>query len=329
MFKLILQPRASIRSIGRISTLLVCCFLLLASLRAETEVSKTTSEQSKPVIVASYNVDNYLTMPRHVNGRYRNNAGKPESEKTAVAKVVAIIHPDIIAFMEMGDIRQFHDLQRRLRERGLDYPYSEYLQGWDTQRHVALLSRFPLLEHHSQGIIPLTVHGKALHSPRGILDVTVELQSGYQLRILALHLKAKVNIEEYNQAELREAEAHSLHRYIHDILTANPKTHLLVMGDFNDTKNSKPIQEISGKPDQADSLHSLPLTDDRKELWTEYWKTPDEYSRIDYMMVNKELEKAIQLDHSGIARPDFWNEASDHCALFTTIIPEAKKKEEN
>ena len=263
-------------------------------------------------------------MQRQVNGRFRNNAGKPESEKTAVAKVVSTIYPDIIAFMEVGDLRQVHDLERHLSEEGLNYPYFEYLQGWDTQRHILLLSRFPIAARHSQTVISLPLHGQLLHSPRGILDVTIELRPDYQLRLLALHLKAKVHRDEYDQAELRAAEAHFIHNYVHDILEKDSKTHLLLIGDFNDTKNSKPVLEILGKPDLPETLHALPLTDDRKELWTEYWKTEDVYSRIDYMMVNKELEKDILLDHSGIARPSFWNDASDHCALFTTItLPES------
>ena len=258
-------------------------------------------------------------MPRWVNGHFRSNAGKPEQEKEAVANVLAGIHPDIIGLMEMGDVRQFHDLQRHLHHVGLDYPYSEHLEGWDPKRHLALLSRFPLVENHSQGIVPLLVKGKYLHSPRGLLDVTIALPSQEQLRIIALHLKSKIGLADYDQAALREAEALFIRNYIHTILTENPKTHLLVMGDFNDTKNSHPLTKMLEKPNLPDSLEALSLTDDRGESWTEYWQGADEYSRIDYMMVSKELAPEINRDHSGIARPAFWHEASDHCAIFTTI----------
>ncbi len=91
------------------------------------------------------------------------------------------------------------------------------------------------------------------------------------------------------------------------------------MGDFNDTKNSLPIKTILGNPGSPAILTALELHDDRGETWTEYWKEADEYSRIDYIMVNDVLKKRIDTSHSAIERPSFWNEASDHCPVFTTL----------
>ena len=61
------------------------------------------------------------------------------------------------------------------------------------------------------------------------------------------------------------------------------------------------------------------MTDDRGEFWTEFWSWADVYSRIDYIMVSKKLEEEVALDHSGIARPSFWSEASDHCPVYLTL----------
>lgn len=298
--------------------LLFSSIFSLVLLQAQQEPPK---ESPAPVTIVSYNVENYLTMPRWINGHFRSNAGKPESEKKAMVAILADLHPDIVGFMEIGDLRQVHDLERHLHEGGLDYPYSEYVQGWDKERHLLLLSRFPFVERNSQPIIPLIVDGKPEHSSRGILDVTIALQPNYKLRLLCLHLKSKVPVSEYNQASLRAAEALYLHDYVHAILTADPKTHLLVMGDFNDTKNSKALLTLLGTPKQPEPLQALSLIDDREETWTEYWQAADEYARIDYMMVNQELAPAIVHEHSGIARPSTWNEASDHCAVFTEILP--------
>ena len=201
----------------------------------------------------------------------------------------------------------------------MQYPYSEYLQGNDVTRHIALLSRFPIVERHSQGELPLWVGGVTLHSPRGILDVTVEPSPGYRLRILCVHLKAKLEVAEYDEAALRNAESKELRRYVRDILRSDPETRLILMGDFNDTKNEQVLWQITGKPDWPDSLHPLPLTDDRGELWTEYWSAADVYSRIDYILTARKLEPEIDMAHSGIARPAFWNEASDHCPVTLSL----------
>jgi endonuclease/exonuclease/phosphatase family metal-dependent hydrolase len=278
--------------------------------------------------IASYNVENYITMPRRIDGVLRAKAGKPESERNAVVRMIGVIKPDVIGLEEIGEPRQFEDLQRRLRKEGLDFPYSEYLQAADTTRHVALLSHIPIVENHSQNDMPLRVNGITLHSPRGILDVTVEPYPGGRIRILCVHLKAKLEVAEYDEAKMRLAESQYLRRYVRDILRTDPSARLVLMGDFNDTKNEKTIWEIMGKPEWPDSLKALPLTDDRGEFWTEFWAYADVYSRIDYLMVSKKLESDVEPSQCGICRPTFWNEASDHCPVYMTLKPNPAPSQE-
>ena len=258
-------------------------------------------------------------MPRWVDGHYRSNAGKPVSEKEAVTKMISTIHPDILGLMEMGDQRQLNDLTRRLQESGMIFSDTEHLQGPYQQRHVALLSRFPIVERHSEGVIPIQVQGKTFYSSRGFIDVTIALPSNLKLRVLCVNLKSKIPVPEYSQFAFRAAEAAALRKKIETILASNPTIPLLVMGDFNDTKNSLSIKTILGEPGISASLTALGLHDERGETWTEYWKEADEYSRIDYIMVNDILKKRIDDGHSAIARQTFWNEASDHCPVFTTV----------
>ncbi|MEI6417347.1 MAG: hypothetical protein WCO92_06470, partial [Verrucomicrobiota bacterium] len=151
------------------------------------QVPQPPLASANAVVVASYNVENYLMMPRWVDGHYRSNAGKPVAEKEAVTKMLTLVHPDILGLMEMGDQRQFNDLERRLQEAGMTFSDTEYLQGPDQQRHVALLSRFPIVERHSEGFIPIQVQGKNFYSSRGFLDVTIALPSNLKLRVLCVH----------------------------------------------------------------------------------------------------------------------------------------------
>ena len=278
-------------------------------------------ETPQELRVTSYNVENYLKMPRRIEGKLRPNAGKPESERDAVVRMIGTIHPDFLGLMELGDPRQLDDLKKRLKSAGLDFPHSEYLEGSDSTRHLALLSRYPIIERHSRGDVPLWVNGMALHSPRGILDVTVEPSPGYRLRILCVHLKAKLEVAEYDEGELRLAEAREVRRYVRDILRDDQQTRLILMGDFNDTKNEKALWEIKGKPDWPDSLIPVSLADDHGEFWTEYWAAADIYSRIDYVLVTKKLEPEIDAAQSGIARPSYWNQASDHCPVTIALKP--------
>ena len=283
--------------------------------------STLAGESPGEIRISSYNVENYLTMPRRIDGKLRPNAGKPESERAAVVRMIGTIRPDLLGLMEIGESRQLEDPKKRLLAAGMDFPYSDFVEGSDTTRHIALLSRYPIIERHSRGDLPLWVNGMTLHSLRGILDVTVEPTPGYRLRILCVHLKAKLEVAEYNEGVLRFAEAKEVRRYIRDILRTDPQTRLILMGDFNDTKNEKTLWEIKGNPDWPDSMRPIPLADDRGEYWTEYWASADTYSRIDYILVTKKLESEIDTAHSGIARPSFWNEASDHCPVTLSIKP--------
>jgi endonuclease/exonuclease/phosphatase family metal-dependent hydrolase len=291
-------------------------------------ISHAASGKDNPppaeVRITSYNVENYLVMPRRVGGKLLPNVGKPESERAAVTRMIGTVQPDVLGLEEIGESTQLDDLQRRLKNAGMDYPYREYLQGNDTSRHIALLSRYRILESHSRGDLPLWVNGVTLHSPRGMIDVTIEPVPGYRLRILLVHLKAKLEVAEYDEASLRLAESKEVRRTVRNILSSDPDTRLVLMGDFNDTKNERSIWQISGKPDWPDSLHAVPLADDRGEFWTEYWSAADVYSRIDYILVAKKLEGDVDPSQSGIARPSFWNEASDHCPVTLSLkLPQA------
>lgn len=293
------------------------CILFSPSVAQVAPPSSPVSSSS--VVIASYNIENYLMMPRWIEGHYRSNAGKPIEEKEAVIKMITQVHPDILGLMEIGDQRQLNDLKRRLQEAGMTFSEFEYLQGPDQQRHVALLSRLPIVERHSEGFIPIEVQGKSFYSSRGFIDVTIALPSNKKIRVLCVHLKSKIPVPDYPQSVFRLAEAAALRKKIETILSNDPATPLLIMGDFNDTKNSLAIKTILGHPRTPNVLTALSLHDDHGETWTEYWKEADEYSRIDYIMVNDVLKKRIEEDHSAIARPPFWNEASDHCPIFTTV----------
>jgi len=279
---------------------------------------------AEEIVFASYNVENYLRMDRRVENKNLKDAPKPESEIEAVVKVVTTIKPDILGLVEMGDEATLEDLQKRLKEAGVDLPHREWLQGADQNRHVCLLSRFPIVDRKSRGDIPFDLDGKTQRFNRGILDVTVEINPNYKLRLVGVHLKSRRDVEEYDEAKMRAKEAWFLRDHVNGILQADPQANLLLYGDFNDTKNNYPIKEVIGKKGTLNYMMDLWLRDTRNERWTHYWKTADEYSRIDYIMVSPAMVKEILFDKSGINDSPFWNDASDHRAIYTTISAENK-----
>lgn len=279
---------------------------------------------AEEIVFAAYNVQNYLPMDRRVEGKNLKNAPKPEAEIEAAIKVLTTIKPDILGVVEIGDESMVADLQKRLKAAGLDYPHREWVQGADEVRHVALLSRFPIVARNSRGDVSFDLNGKLERINRGILDATVEVNPNYKLRLVGAHLKSRRTVEEYDEAWMRAKEAWFLRDHLNRILEADPQANLLLFGDLNDTKNNYPIRELIGKKGTPNYMMDLWLHDSRKERWTHYWKTADEYARIDYIMVSPAMTKEINFEKSGINDSPFWNDASDHRAIYTTISAENK-----
>ena len=213
------------------------------------------------------------------------------------------------------------DLQRRLREAGLDYSYREWVQGADEVRHLSLLSKFPIVERNSRHQVHVELDGQTWLMNRGILDVTVEINPDYRLRLVGAHLKSRREVPEYDQARMRAKEARHLRTHLDRILETSPDTNLMLFGDLNDTKNEYPIRQIIGLRGTPNYMMDLWLRDTRDEHWTFYWKTADEYSRIDYLLVSPSLIREVVTEKCGIDDSPFWNEASDHRAIYAAIFP--------
>ena len=143
------------------------------------------------IVVASYNVENYLLADRQKDGVTIRNAPKPEEEIAAVVKVLSQIQPDIVGLMEIGDESMLDDLRNRLRTAGLDYSHREWVKGADEERHIALLSKYPIVERNSRDDVRFELDGKISRMNRGILDVTVQVNQHYRLRLVGAHLKSR------------------------------------------------------------------------------------------------------------------------------------------
>lgn len=271
------------------------------------------------VVVASYNVQNYLRMERRVKGKTVPDAPKPDEEIDALVEVIREIHPDILGLSEIGDPSMLQDLCSRLNSAGLEYPDKEWVQGSDPARHLALLSRFPIVSRNSRNDVSFELNGTRLRIERGILDVTVQLPENYRLRLVGAHLKSKRETPEFDQQEMRAKEAKCLREHLNKILADNPEEKLMLFGDLNDTKNEYPVKELLGSAKDPRRMKDLFLTDPNGYCWTHFWSAADIYSRIDYMLVSLGLRPDIDMHKSGISSSRIWYKASDHRAIFSTI----------
>ncbi|MBK1853861.1 endonuclease/exonuclease/phosphatase family protein [Verrucomicrobiaceae bacterium 5K15] len=277
----------------------------------------TESEPSGNVRFLAYNLRNYLTMIRYIDGK-ANRRGKPEEEISAVLKVIVNGKPDILGLCEIGSKKDLSDLQQRLAKLGLDLPHAHLVQGADTVRSLAILSKYPIVATAKPKVDSYTLSGNPFQISRGVLDASIHLPNK-TVRFIGAHLKSKRPIKEADEEMMRRNEAAIVRKHIDTILTDDPKAMLMVYGDLNDTKRTKSVYTIKGRANSRKRLEMIELADSRGELWTHHWKREDIYSRIDFCMSSLALTPFIDQENSKILDPADWETGSDHRALLVII----------
>lgn len=295
-------------------TRLIAIFLLLA----------TAVQAQDEITVVGYNLKNYLKMDRRVDGEFKRQADKPEKEIAALIEMIKATSPDVLGLVEIGTEVDLKDLQTRLKAAGLELPHSTWCKGADPYRHVALLSKLPIAATNHQSEMTYVLDQNTMAFGRGILDATIQVNADYQLRILGLHLKSKRKTKEADEALMRRNEAQLLRTYVDQIIAEKPETNLLLFGDFNDTRNEPPIKAVQGKFGTPSYLTDIQLKDKNGMRWTYYWSWADQYSRFDFIFINKGLLPEVDQEKSYIHGAPNWFTASDHRPCVAKIKPVEK-----
>jgi len=288
-------------------------------------ISSATADDQDEITFVGYNLKNYLKMDRRVEGEFKRQADKPEKEIAALIEMIQATEPDILGLVEIGTELDLADLQERLKAAGLDLPHSTWNKGADPYRHVAVLSKFPIVATDHQTEMTYEIEKVTLPFSRGILDATIQVNDGYQLRVLGLHLKSKRKVKEADQALMRRNEAQLLRGHVDKIISEKPETNLLLFGDFNDTRNEAPIKAVQGKFGTPAYLTDIQLKDKNSMRWTYYWSYADQYSRFDFIFLNKGILPEVDQDKCYIHSAPNWFTASDHRPCVAKIKPVEKK----
>jgi len=279
------------------------------------------------VTFVSWNVRNYRLEPVKNRNNQVTTPAKDRASTHSVIRTLVALRPDIIGLSEVGTRKDLAHLQRQLKKSGLNLPHGTWVDGADKERHLALLSRFPLREVRHDTKSTFKLGGLPHRVRRGILDCTAEICPGFALRLLGAHFKSRRIVPEFDQGEFRRNESLLLRAKIEGILRENPQSLLLLFGDLNDVKNSPAVRGLAGRRGTKDALEILELADKNGDQWTYHWSESDEYSRVDYVMVSKALAPLVRKKKSLVHRAPGWSEASDHRPLVVKIgLPAEKKK---
>ncbi|MFA6544043.1 MAG: endonuclease/exonuclease/phosphatase family protein [Limisphaerales bacterium] len=307
----------------------MCSRLLLALLTVGWLLAGETLAADR-LSVATYNVENYLDAP--VPGR----TAKPAAAKARVRDTLLALRADVVAFQEMGGTNALIELRDSLKTAGLDYPHWEHVSGRDTNIHVAVLSRFPIVARRPHTNDSFLLNDRRFRVSRGFAELDIQVTPKFQFTLLAAHLKSKRPVPEADQAELREQEARLLREKVEARLRADPSAPLLVLGDFNDTREARPVRVVIGRgrnalvdlrPEEASrSAPGTPLLRIGANItWTYFYQREDTYSRFDYVLANRALASQLVPEQTCVFALPWWREASDHRPVLVTFSLPADK----
>jgi endonuclease/exonuclease/phosphatase family metal-dependent hydrolase len=171
--------------------------------------------------VATYNLENYLGQPAGTR------PAKSAEGKAKIRESLRALNADVVALQEMGSTNELLELRSSLKADGTYYQYWEHVSGWDTNIHVAVLSRFPITASRPHTNDSFLLFGRRFRVNRGFAEVDIRVNDQYSFTLLTTHLKSRRPVPEADEAELREQEAILLREKIDALCQANPKVNLI------------------------------------------------------------------------------------------------------
>jgi len=257
-------------------------------------------------------------MDRLVDGYWHENYPKPEIECRVLRSIIARVNPDVLALQEIGDPPFLHDLWHDLNKSGIGhYRHSYWLRGEEGEkRHLALLSRIPFKPKKVFHELEFSYFGKSLRPRRGLMEVEF-FTNGKNWRLFNLHLKSKwtERKDDPQAASLREKEARAIRDYIRHTYSPESTPMHIVLGDFNDFKNSAAIRRFQ-KVNKTTLNDILPCRDTMGYFWTHYYKKQDSYDRIDYIFTSPAMRGHTIEGSARVADQLRCLEGSDHRMIY-------------
>jgi endonuclease/exonuclease/phosphatase family metal-dependent hydrolase len=273
--------------------------------------------------VATFNVENYL------DAGTSTRRAKSAASEAKVRDSILALHPDVIALQEIGSTNALLELEAGLKAGGLDLPFWEQVAAYDTNIHLSILSRFPIVSRRSHTNETFLLDGHRLDVKRGFADLEIQVNPRFRLALIAAHLKSRLPSPATDEQEWRYQESLALRRAIDARLADNPESNLIVLGDFNDLQDSKPLRTILGRgktrlfDTRPAERNGAADHDPRQITWTQYYGKEDVFSRIDYILLSRAMEKQWVRSETYILTSPDWGLASDHRPLVAAFaIPE-------
>ena len=262
--------------------------------------------------VATYNLNNYLL------AQAGSRPAKSPESKAAIREALRALNADVLAVQEIGGTNALHDLRASLHSVGLAYSHWDHITAQDTNIQVAVLSRFPIIARKPHTNDSFLLYGRRFRVGRGFAEVQIQVNSNYSFTLITTHLKSKLSVLQADEAELREEEAMLLRAKVDAVLKANPDANLVVLGDLNDTKDSRTIRTVMSRG----LVDTRPCERGADVSWTYHYAMEDTYSRVEYILISKSMAREWRREDTHVLAFPEWRLASDHRPLVAAFYAE-------
>ncbi|MFA5327596.1 MAG: endonuclease/exonuclease/phosphatase family protein [Prolixibacteraceae bacterium] len=252
--------------------------------------------------VVSYNVENLFDTVG--DPKIPDEEFLPESEKQWTAEryqkklndlseVISEINPkelpEIVGLIEIENQTVLEDLIHTAKlnnQYGIVHEESPDYRGID----VALIYRRDAFKEIMHETLPVVFPDDPDFKTRDILHVTGKIRNK-TVHIFENHWPSRIGGEDKTEPK-RVLAATVLKNKVDQILAANPKARIIIMGDMNDEPANKSMDVTLGakSPESGAELVNLMIPDDKSDLGTYFYR--GNWNMLDNIIVSKRLMNA-------------------------------------
>ena len=261
-----------------------------------TSVKRTLRQE---YTVVSYNVENLFDTVD--DPKIPDEEFLPESEKkwtverykkklNDISQVISEVNPkelpEIVGLVEIENQTVLEDLIRtaKLKDRyAIIHEESPDFRGID----VALIYRKDAFTEIRHEVLPVTFPDDPEFKTRDILHVTGKVRHKI-VHVFVNHWPSRIGGDDKTEPK-RILAAAVLKNKVDQILAADPKARIIIMGDMNDEPTNKSLRETldAGSPDSKSKLVNLMIPDDAAGLGTYFYS--GSWNMLDNLVVSGRL----------------------------------------
>lgn len=294
-------------------------FLVIAALvlGSCTSVKRTLRQE---YTVVSYNVENLFDTVD--DPKVPDEEFLPESEKKwtseryqkkidDLGRVISEVNPkelpEIVGLVEIENQTVLEDLiqTRKLKDQGYAIIHEESpdFRGID----VALIYRKDAFTEIRHEALPVVFTDDPQFKTRDILYVTGKIRHK-TVHVFVNHWPSRIGGDDKTEPK-RILAATVLKNKVDQILTADPKARIIIMGDMNDEPTNKSLRETldAGSPDSKSKHVNLMIPDDAAGLGTYFYS--GNWNMLDNLVVSNRLitgKRVYIVDQKGFIYSNDW-----------------------